>query len=180
MSTARTGSISVPSPTGPPARRPPVSPLPFPLLIACVDLHAILLVVSIATTTKWPKDNRGAPGAGGRAPGGVLTLKMNPIPPHAWHGVAALPSLHHSRPLVSLTQGPGPHLLRGRGGSVLKGAGGGRGGGESIHPGQPEPSGSVSILMMKMSAQGLPRPPCLPPPLLHPFFWGLFRKRHKA
>lgn len=36
--------------------------LPFPAVIACVDLHAILLVVSIATTTKWPKDNRGALG----------------------------------------------------------------------------------------------------------------------
>lgn len=36
--------------------------LPFPTVIACVDLHAILLVVSIATTTKWPKDNRGALG----------------------------------------------------------------------------------------------------------------------
>ena len=33
-----------------------------PLVIAGVDLHAILLVVSIATATKWPKDNRGALG----------------------------------------------------------------------------------------------------------------------
>lgn len=56
------GSISVPSP---PTHRPPLFPLPFPLVIACVDLHAILLVVSIATTTKRPKDNRGALGGWG-------------------------------------------------------------------------------------------------------------------
>ena len=52
------GSIPGPSSTRPTA----CFSLPFPAVIACVDLHAILLVVSIATTTKWPKDNRGALG----------------------------------------------------------------------------------------------------------------------
>lgn len=50
-----------PGPSPPHPLPTPASPCPFPLLLL-VLFACHLLVVSIATTTKWPKDNRGALG----------------------------------------------------------------------------------------------------------------------
>lgn len=100
---------------------PSLPSLPSLLVIACVDLHAILLVVSIATTTKWPKDNRGALGAGGE-PNRGFDFKNEHGDSTTRSAQGGSPSwpLHHSSPPVPLIPGPGPSLPRGRGGSILK------------------------------------------------------------